>query len=167
MSTVFWTGNCIGEDGVNAFKLAIQYQDTILAESPKSQGTGLMRLIINVSVLWYPKILRFLPSDSLMLCLRPNISWLYWKDSFCLQPNFYFLFLFSLYYDWYVKVLFTPHCEQFCIRILTWNNQLSFLVIWDMYHILVSYSISDGDWGSHPSILTHTSLLNPCIFILI
>lgn len=43
------TGNKIGVEGVNAFKLAIQYQDTILSESPKIHGTGLMRLILNVS----------------------------------------------------------------------------------------------------------------------
>lgn len=45
-----FVGNRIGVEGVNAFKLAIQYQDTILNESPKSQGTGLMRLVINVSL---------------------------------------------------------------------------------------------------------------------
>ena len=38
---------------MNAFTLAIQYQDTILSDSPKSQGTGLMRLIINVSFYLY------------------------------------------------------------------------------------------------------------------
>ncbi|XP_067941389.1 leucine-rich repeat-containing protein 71-like isoform X2 [Watersipora subatra] len=43
--------NRIGAEGINAFKKAIQYQDTILSETPKGQGTGLMRLIINRNIL--------------------------------------------------------------------------------------------------------------------
>ena len=65
---VIVSGNRIGAEGINAFKKAIQYKDTILSETPKGQGTGLMRLIINVSSL----------SDSLKVVHSPRFTQLSW-----------------------------------------------------------------------------------------
>jgi len=45
-----FTGNCISKEGLAAFQVAIQYQDVILSDTPKTQGTGLMRLMINVGL---------------------------------------------------------------------------------------------------------------------